>query len=505
MIRKLAVLALGCAALVAAPRPAMSADEAAGLFFYEKAAKDVLRAAAEKVWGTADDARKQGFHALCEEQAERALEFDPDHKDARDHLKYERKEGKWVRNEEDWKRAPHQNVKSENEAQENFDKRVKKWQDESLAKTDKYVAAKYAELGDMCASKGYPEQATKGYEAAMRLDKENEKARRGLGYTKFGKVWLTKKQDEARKAASKPVEIKDPEKTQWEELFNVKLNKMESAHVRIESPFPIEEISEHIKAAETAYAYYLADFARDPGEDVFSGGKSTFIIMSTDDQWNLFIDKFGGNDKEFTRKLMGCGIGELSRGIRGGVATKDVKKKDGGTETQIGSTPESRRDMLVHGIVHQLNRRVWRLEERAWLDEGLTYYYTLKTLETCLTHCVARKVTDYADGRGEEGGYKKWDNPDGWKPLLKALVAKKNDTPLRSVTMLPITKLDFIDTVKSWSVASWLMDLDRAKFMSVLDQMLDRAVKQENVIQGTYGKGLEEIDEDWKKYVKKCY
>jgi hypothetical protein len=114
-------------------------------------------------------------------------------------------------------------------------------------------------------------------------------------------------------------------------------------------------------------------------------------------------------------------------------------------------------------------------------------------------------VTDYADGRGEEGGYKKWDNPDGWKPLLKALVAKKNDTPLRSVTMLPITKLDFIDTVKSWSVASWLMDLDRAKFMSVLDQMLDRAVKQENVIQGTYGKGLEEIDEDWKKYVKKCY
>src|SRR5205814_1059083 len=83
-------------------------------------------------------------------------------------------------------------------------------------------AAKYAELGDICATKGFPDQAIKGYESAMRLDKDNEKARKGLGYTKFGKVWLTKKQDEARKAASKAEVVKEPDQDQWEQTIAAK-------------------------------------------------------------------------------------------------------------------------------------------------------------------------------------------------------------------------------------------------------------------------------------------
>jgi hypothetical protein len=49
------------------------------------------------------------------------------------------------------------------------------------------------------------------------------------------------------------------------------------------------------------------------------------------------------------------------------------------------------------------------------------------------------------------------------------------------------------------------MDLDRDKFTSILDQMLDPAVKQENVIQGTYGKGYEDLDEEWHRHALKCY
>jgi len=502
MLRSFALAALALGVLCAAP--ARAADDV-GLMFYEKSAKDVLKAAGEKVWSAADDARKQGFNQLCEEQAERALEFDPDQADARKYLKYDKKEGKWVQDAEAFKNMQHQNVKNQAEAQENFDKRVKKWQDETLAKADKYVAAKYAELGDMCAAKGYPEQATKGYEAAMRLDKDNEKARKGLGYIKFGKTWLTKKQDDARKAASKAVEIKDADKTEWEQLFNVKFNKVQSAHIRIESGFPVEELVKHCEAAETAYAYYLADFARDPGEDVFGGAKYVFVIMDTEPEWDKFVETYGGNEKEFIHQLSSCGVGELSRGIRGGVKDKDVKKDGNKTEHQIGSSAEARRDQVVHSTVHELNHRVWKLANHAWLDEGLTYYYSLKTLESCLTHCVAIKRGDYANGHQDEGGIKKWDDPFGWKPLLKGLVQKKDDTALRTIMMQPLTKLDFIDTVKGWGVASWLMDLDRAKFMSFLDQMLDPAVKQENALQGVYGKGIEELDDEWHAYAKKCY
>jgi tetratricopeptide (TPR) repeat protein len=509
MIRKLTSFVLAAVVLVAS-RASIAAENDPGFAFYEKQAKEVLKTAGAKVMECSDDARKSGFFGFAIEQAERALEFNPDEPDARDFLKYEKKDGKWVQNMEEYNAVgfPKQNQKAggdKPESQESFDKRIKKWEDESLAKTNKYVAARYAELGDICAAKGFKDQATKGYEAAMRLDKDNAKARKGLGYTLFGKTWLTKKQDEARKAASKSVEIKDAEKSRWEDFFETKLVKVESQHYRIESTFPAEELHGHCLAAESAYAYYLADFGKDPGEDVFEGNKMVFIIVGTEDQWNKLVDSFGGPEKEFTRGLSGLSMGNMSRAIRGGRPDKKIDQGGGKSTMQYGSSIDSRRDQLVHGAVHTLNARVWKLSEKAWLDEGLTYYYTIKVLDTCLTHCLAIKRGDYANGHKDEGGVKAWDDPANWKPLLKNMVRKKDDTALRSITMMPLTKLDYLDTVKAWGVASWLMDLDRDKFTSILDQMLDPAVKQENVIQGTYGKGYEDLDEEWHRHALKCY
>ena len=508
MIRR-TLLAAVALVFLALSGGAGAAENDIGFAFYEKSAKEVLKAAGTRVWECAKDAKTAGFFAFAIEQAERALEFDPDQPDARDFLKYERKAGKWVQNMEEYNSPGfrHENVRGggdKPESEESFNKRIKKWEDESLAKTNKYVAARYAELGDICAAKGYADQAQKGYEAAMRLDKENEKARKGLGYIKIGKTWMTKKQDEARKAASKSEVRKEAETTVWEDLFGTKLTKVASQHFRIESTFPAEELSGHCLAAETAYAYYLADFGKDPGEDVFDRGQMVFVICGTEEQWNKCVDTYGGADKEFTRQLGGMGVSDMVRIIRGSRQDQKVDKGGGKSEIQLGSTLESRRDMLVHLTVHTLNRRVWRLSDKAWLDEGLAYYYSLKVLESCLTHCVAQKKSDYA-GAKDEGGLKKWDDPNGWKPLLKEMVRKKDDTPLRTVAMQPLTKLDFRDTVKAWGVASWLMDLDRDKFTSVLDQMLDPAVKQDNVIQGTYGKGYEDLDEDWHRFALKSY
>jgi hypothetical protein len=339
----------------------------------------------------------------------------------------------------------------------------------------------------------------------MRLDKENEKARKGLGYVKIGKTWMTKKQDEARKAAAKSEVVKEPGTSVWEDNLGGKFNKVESLHFRVESTFPVDELQGHCLAAETAYAYYLADFGKDPGEDVFDRGRMLFVIVGTEEQWNKAVDTYGGPDKEFTRQLGGLGVSDMIRIIRGGKQDQKVDKGGGKTETMLGSTLESRRDMLVHLAAHTMNHRVWRLGEKAWLDEGLAYYYSLKVLESCTTHCVALKKGDYANGNKDEGGLKKWDEPGNWKPLLKDMVRRKDDTPLRAVAMQPLTKLDFRDTVKAWGVATWLMDLDRDKFTSVLDQMLDRAVKQDNVIQGAYGKGYEELDEDWHRFALKSY
>jgi tetratricopeptide (TPR) repeat protein len=510
MIRHAVIAVFAALLLLALPGGARAADNDPGFAFYEKQAKEVLKTAGAKVWEAAQDAERQGFHQFAIEQAQRALEFDPEQADAREYLKYEKKAGKWVQNEADFKAMPQDNVRPSNrngvaEPEESMQKRIEKWREESLKKADKFVAARYAELGDICAAKGFKDQAQKGYEAAMRLDKENEKARKGLGYIKFGKTWMTKKQDDARKAASKSEVVKEDQPSQWENELEAKFNKVESLHFRIESTFPVDELQGHCLAAESAYAYYLADFGKDPGEDVFERGRMTFVIVGTEDQWNKLVDGHGGPDKEFTRQLTGLGMTDMAKAIRGGRPDKAVDKGGGKKEVTYGSTLEGRRDQLVHGVVHTLNNRVWKLGGKAWLDEGLTYYYTVKVLETCSTHCVALKKGDYANGNKDEGGLKQWDEPGNWKPLLKEMVRKKDDTPLRAVAMQPLTKLDFRDTVKAWGVASWLMDLDRDKFTSVLDQMLDPAVKQDSVIQGAYGKGYEELDEDWHRFALKSY
>lgn len=230
------------------------------------------------------------------------------------------------------------------------------------------------------------------------------------------------------------------------------------------------------------------DCGRDPGEDVFGGGRATFIVMKDDAQWNKFVDAHGGEDREFTRQMSGTGDGMLLHGIR----------------TSAGSSPAQRKDHIVHQSVHMLNRYVWNLRgAHAWADEGLAYYYTLKVLESLSTYCVALKKGNYAKP-GNEGGLKAWQDAANWKSKIKDLVRAKSDTPMRTLVLQPITQLEFDATVKAWCVVTWFMDSDRDKWLETLAQLRDGG-KDEPVLQGLWGKGLEELDDDWHRWVIKTY
>lgn len=478
---------LPCAPLLAqdAPAPGDLAKDA-GYQFYETAAKRILKAAGAKVWEAADAAGKLGLHQFRFEQAQRALEFDPDLKDAREFLCFRKKQEKWVLDEEAAGKIPKQNTRNEKVSAEAFEKTMEKWREESLRPADAYVAAKYADLGDECVAKGFPDQAKKGWEAALRLDRDNAKARKGLGYRKLGKIWLTEKQDQARKDAAKGTESKDA--SQWDDFFGAKMNKVLTTHFRFESPYPVAELMEYAAAAETAYAYYLADFGSEPAEDVFGGNQATFVVMQTDDQWNRFVDAYGGTDKEFTRKLGGTGDGNFLHGIR----------------TNQGSNVAGRKDHVVHNTVHLLNKHVWMIRgSHAWVDEGLAYYYTLKVLESTSTHCVALKKGSY-EKPGDEGGMKSWEDAANWKTKVKDLVRSKNDVPLRTLIYQPITQLEFAATVKAWCMCTWFMDTNRDKWIETL-QSMKSGMNSEDVLQSVWEKGLEELDATWQKWALKTY
>jgi hypothetical protein len=298
--------------------------------------------------------------------------------------------------------------------------------------------------------------------------------------------------------------VKETDTTVHEDLFATKLNKVQTLHFRIESLAPVEELQAHCVAAETAYAYYLADFGRDPGEDVFEGRRQTFVIMTTEDQWNKFVDRYGDRDKEFTRKLGGFGVnGGMLEGIRGGQAPVD--KGGGQVETSANTSPEGRRDTIVHRVTHTLNEAVWRVGDKAWIDEGLAYYYTAKVLDSTSTHCVSIKHGDYANQFKDEGGMKKWEVSDNWKPLVKVTVQKKNDVALRLILNQKIHELQFDASVKAWSVCSYLMEKSRDNFMTFLGTLKDPKSKQDIALQNVFEKGIEEIEKEWQAWVLRTY
>lgn len=495
MKRSLLCLLLGAFTLALPLVPARAEDESGGgskddpgYAYYEKRAKKILRTAGDKVWEAAEYAKRTNLFQFAIEQAERAIKFDPNHEDARKYLCFEKKGKKWQRDTEKWAKAARANSRASAPGKppisiEALNERIEKWKEERLAKANRFVAAKYAVLANDCLKKGFPLQAKKGFEYALRLDKDCKSARKGLGYKKFGKVWLTKAADDARKKASVAKEFK--EESQWDRFFEVTTKKVRSEHFRIESTYlEVAELLELAKTAEITYAYYLSDFGIDPTKNVFGSKRAAFFFMETDEQWHKYVDTYGGSHKELTKKMGGTGDHQgLNYASRKG-----------------NSNPASRKDSTAHRTAHMLNHKVHHVRQRAWLDEGMAYYYSIKVLETTLTHCVSLKEGKYAKQK-RVGGIKDWKDHNNWKPNLKVLVQAKDDIPLRTLVNKTVAELEYEMTVKAWGLITWMMDTDRDRYHKFLDQHRSNYQNQIAILQGLFKKGLEEIDDDWHKFV----
>ncbi len=496
MMRTLArTLALAMALFVfvpsAVPRQALAQDAPSdpGFRLYAAEARKILKTAGNKVWEAAEKAKRSGFWQYAYEQAQRAIKFDPRQADAREHLGYVKSGKKWVLDEEAAAKLKKNNVRGGangvQEGVESFNKRVEKWKEEVLAKANKFVAARYVKLGAVCAKKGFPLQANKGYEYALRLDPENSAARKGLGYKKMGKVWITGAQEKAIKDAGKSTELK--EESRWDTEFGVKLVKAETTHIRIEGVLDLADVKEIAETSEMAYALYLADLGRDPTDDFFGGKKARLVFMEEGDQWKKWVDAFGGGEFALKNSGFGSHVG-LQYGKKLGAGSDQVLRKDG----------------AVHTLVHMLNLKVLNIQGGAWINEGLAYYYSVKVQETCRTHCVGIKKDARYGKETASGGIKDWNDASNWKPNVLELVKSKADIELRELVLKPVEELEFEATVKSWSIISWMMDTDRDKFIELVGE-LGGQDKHVGILEAWWGDGCEEIDKQWREYVLRNY
>jgi hypothetical protein len=328
------------------------------------------------------------------------------------------------------------------------------------------------------------DQARKAWEKAVIKDPENAEARQGLGYEKVDGQWLTEKQKRAREEA-KEGKLVNESPSRFESGLGLQLNKMESAHFRIETVYPVAVLKDFVKNCETTYAYFLRDVGEPEIKDVWSQ-RAFFLVLDGAEQWHRYVDTFmagSEREKEFTKQCHGSNSDASITGAKYG--------DEGNMATTI--------DGLVHSTTHFLVHHYWNID-LAWLKEGFAYYYTVKVLESTRYHCIA--LGDY---NSPSGGMKDWGQSENWKDLVKKEVLEAADPDLRMMYKVQTKDLQYNQSVKAWSMISWLFDKHRETFLVWLQAVGNGGKDQEASFKEVFGWSLEEVDNEWREYVRENY
>ncbi len=443
-----------------------------------------LRAIAAKYVESAGTLKKEKLNQYARMLYEEALLYQENDRKARKALGYVRKGREWFLDPVEAKKLPNSNSRPQGISEQLFKEQAQKRFEEVRDKAGVFAAKRYASLGKWCAKEGLHDQAKKAWEKSVVRDPENAVARKGLGYEKVDGEWLTEKQQRAREEAKEGKLVNDSP-SRYETGLGIKLNKMESAHFRIETVYPVEVLKAFVKNCETTYAYFLRDVGEAEIKEVW-GRRAFFLVLEGNEQWNRYVDNFSGGSerqKEFTKQ---CGGSNSDANITGA-----MHREEGNTESAI--------DGLVHTTTHFLVHHYWNIQQ-AWLKEGFAYYYTVKVLESTHTHCVA--LGNY---NSPGGGLKDWGQSENWKDLVKKEVLEAGDPDLRMIYGIKIKDLQYNQSVKAWSVISWLFDKHREKFLQWLEAVGHGGKEQEEAFKEIFGWSFEEVDLEWRAYVRENY
>jgi len=469
------------AALVVAFAASAPADESQGERFYKARLAKIEKQAAARLWDAAEKARGVSLFRFAREEARRVLELDPDNAKARAFLGYVKKDASWEIDLAQSGKIPTENVQATNGPRLADAEPV--WRT-IAAKADLDVAAMYASFGDECASKGFRTEARTAFDKALAIDSESAAAHVGLGHVKLAQgLWIPAESDRALQAA-RTVLVVDAA-SYYDQLFETKLNKAETAHFHVESAFDQTAIAGYLDSCERTYAAYLADLGLPCDTDVFTKPR-IFCVLSADAQWDRWVNRIVqyGN-QGFYRNLM-CHLAR-DRGVCG------VRNFEGATD-------EKRRDRLMHQTGHFMNYALWDVPDGCWLDDAIAYRYPLFLTGTTYAFCLAARKEDYA----RTGAEPNWSDPTQWKAMLKEMVAKKDDAELRLIVGKRSYDLPIVDSIKGWSVVEFLLRRDRAAFVAMLREVKETK-DYATLLETRFGKSVEIVDDEWRKWVLATY
>jgi hypothetical protein len=151
---------------------------------------------------------------------------------------------------------------------------------------------------------------------------------------------------------------------------------------------------------------------------------------------------------------------------------------------------------VAHDVSHALFNR-YRFNyrhEKEWLREGLAYHLEIAHAGPSFSFNIGR------DGVPGGGDPVAWQDTTKWPELLKALVAAGQDPPLASFATA--TGLGRADLAKSWSLVTWLVENDRAKFKTFVDTAKkNRDEPLDEALRTAYGLDFRSLDAKWRESI----
>ncbi len=328
------------------------------------------------------------------------------------------------------------------------------------------------------------------YRRILRLDKNNEDARRGLGYVKVGGEWITKAEARRRRKAQEEARAKAEAARRAEEErlarlkraqgdvgLQVEMNKdrdegdarkltkalgtemhvATSKRISIAAPFDREGIVALLELGERALSEVGKDLglgtSYNPGRAGYRGVYHHYYVPPSDRKAILTYikDTFGGISEAFYKYLMKSRSGGLSANAPSPYAVS------------ILARGLNRKDFLLHNLGHCI---VESLQgegvDPPWLFEGFGMYMSIRFLGNTGATCTT--MTKYAANmeiaKKHEAG--------GWALLAKEEVSKGFYPRFVTLCVAKLNRLDAKDLARAWAVCRFLMEKHPKKFRNFM-------------------------------------
>ena len=151
-----------------------------------------------------------------------------------------------------------------------------------------------------------------------------------------------------------------------------------------------------------------------------------------------------------------------------------------------------------HAVLCLISRYRYSIKKpvSAWLVEGLAYAMELEANGTTETFTVGRGGIA---GGGDPGP---WQETAKWKDALKAAVLATQDTPYARLEGFAEDQLQLPDLVKSWSLVTFLLRLDRTKFKPYVDALVSKDKSADEALKDVYNLDPRAFETRWRTWVE---